>query len=164
MINWIKNKLRAWLKEMVELDEAMSRVGRAVKDVESDILYKTDVRFRDVESEVSRISGLSNQNKDKINSVRRSTNSMRSQLDDTSKAMSDVYKTVESVVSLGADIQPNSHHDRSWAVICVEGKMNIVKFLPLDHRDARDMLQYLRRFKTSKSVIDTPPFWNDFIL
>lgn len=162
MFKWIKLKLRAWLRYMIEIDEDMSRIARVMNDVERDILRKSDARFRELETEADRISKLSNRNKDKVNKTIQRMDSIMSQLSDTSKAMSDVYQTVESVVSIGADIQPDMNHDRSWAVVCVEGKMNIVKSLPLDYNNARDMLRYLNSFPTSKSVYDTPPYFKNF--
>lgn len=153
MVKWLKNKLRVWL--------GVKAIHSSVRNTYN-IVCEIDRRLNKLEEELDRVSGLSIQNKNKINSSMRVVDSMRSQLDDTSKAMSDVYKTVESVVSIGADVQPNSMEDKSWAVVCVEGKMNIVKFLPLNHKDAHSILQYLKQFPTSKSVYDTPPFWKDF--
>jgi hypothetical protein len=66
-----------------------------------------------------------------------------------------IHRTVENVVHIGTDVyQSNQGH--SWAVVCVEGKMNLVKFVPLDRRDARDILDFLKRFEAGRHCIDTP--------
>ena len=157
----IKNKLRIWLgieEDLINTSHTLSELHKSYSEKDKEIQLQID----QLEKELKRVVGLSNQNKDKIVSQFKRIDSMRSELHDTSKAMSDVYKTVESVVNIGADVRPDTQHDKSWAVVCVEGKMNIVKFLPLNHKDAHSMLQYLKSFPTSKSVYDTTPFWKDF--
>ena len=155
MCKWLKNKLRVWLG----IEDDNGRIDVTVKDIKEDILCKTDARFRKLEKDMAiGIDTLVRKSKE----IKFEVNSIQSQLDDTSKAISDVYQTVESVVSLGADIQPDMNHNKSWAVVCVEGKMNIVKFLPLNYKDADSMLKYLKSFPTSKSVYDTPPYFKNF--
>jgi hypothetical protein len=69
-----------------------------------------------------------------------------------------LHKTVENVVHIGTDVDynPNNH---SWAVVCVEGKMNLVKFISLsDKRDAMDILNFLKQFEAGKHCIDTPAY------
>ena len=79
-----------------------------------------------------------------------------------------INKTLQSVVSISADIVPNEYtRDRSWAVVCVEGKRgNIVKFIDLQGQDYRYMLDFLKQFECSRRVIDAPPgvmFTDSFI-
>jgi len=153
-MSWLKNKLRIWLD--IEKD-----LIQANKILVKKYIYQQN-KIDELEECLKNISELSNLNKNSINSIRKVQDSDHSLLESTSKAMNDVYQTVESVVSLGANVHPNAQYDKSWAVVCVEGKMNIVKFLPLNHRDARSMLDYLRSFPTSKSVYDTPSIWEGF--
>lgn len=49
-----------------------------------------------------------------------------------------------------------SPYGRSWAVICVEGNINIVKFIDLDTKDARDVLDFLKHFEAGRHCIDVP--------
>lgn len=70
----------------------------------------------------------------------------------------DIYtlnKTIKNIVSIGTDInlQPTNN---SWSVICIEGKINIVKFIDLNNNDARHILEYLKQFELGRHCIDTP--------
>ena len=67
-----------------------------------------------------------------------------------------LHDTIESVVHIGTDVQrfPNGGH--SWAVVCIEGKINLVKFVDLERRNARDVLQFLKQFEAGRHCIDSP--------
>ena len=69
-----------------------------------------------------------------------------------------LHNTVENVVHIGTNVCQTGkyNNERSWAVICVEGKMNLVKFVSLDARSVRDLLQYLKQFEAGRHCIDTP--------
>ena len=69
-----------------------------------------------------------------------------------------IHNTVESVVHIGTDVYPHpSNREHSWAVVCIEGKMNIVKFVDLvDRRNAMDILDFLKHFEAGRHCIDTP--------
>ena len=72
-----------------------------------------------------------------------------------------IHKTIENVVHIGTDVRENHYNDNhSWAVICIEGKMNLVKFVDLNRKDAREVLDFLRHFEAGRHCIDTP---NQFI-
>ena len=66
--------------------------------------------------------------------------------------------TLESVVSIGADIVPHeSDYSHSWAVVCVEGKINVVKFVSLKRADCRYIMDFLKQFDGSRRVVDSMP-------
>ena len=68
-----------------------------------------------------------------------------------------LHNTIKSVVSVGADIVPNAMNgDRSWAVICIEGNYNIVKFIDMHGTDYRYILNFLKQFEGSRMVVDAP--------
>ena len=46
--------------------------------------------------------------------------------------------------------------DHSWAVVCIKGHPEYVKFIPLSHKDARNVLDFLKRFRYSDRVVDSP--------
>ena len=50
------------------------------------------------------------------------------------------------------------HHsqDHSWAVVCIAGKPEYVKFIPLNYDTAKDVLRFLKQFEYSNKVIDSP--------
>lgn len=66
-----------------------------------------------------------------------------------------LHSTVENVVHIGTDVRHNTN-EHSWAVVCVEGKMNIVKFVSLERKDGIHMLDFLKQFEAGKHCIDTP--------
>jgi hypothetical protein len=71
------------------------------------------------------------------------------------ESVNTLHNTVENVVHIGTDVRVNER-ERSWSVICIEGKMNIVKFVDLDSRDARSILDFLKHFEAGRHCIDTP--------
>ncbi|MEK4006540.1 hypothetical protein [Paenibacillus sp. FSL H3-0333] len=65
-----------------------------------------------------------------------------------------LHNTLSNVVSMGSDITP--YEGNSWAVVCIEGNHNIVKFFDLSRQDGREMLRMLKSFEGGKYVNDTP--------
>jgi len=71
--------------------------------------------------------------------------------------MNILHNTIENVVHIGTDVRENySNREHSWAVICIEGKINIVKFIELDRKDGREILNFLKHFEAGRHCIDTP--------
>jgi hypothetical protein len=70
-----------------------------------------------------------------------------------------LHNTIRNVVSVGADVVPNIvNGERSWAVVCIEGNYNIVKFVDLHGADYRRILDFLKQYEGSRMVIDAPSF------
>lgn len=67
-----------------------------------------------------------------------------------------LHNTIRNVVSIGADVVHNMGNDRSWAVICIEGNYNVVKFVDLHGADYHSILNYLKQFEGSRMCIDAP--------
>ena len=59
----------------------------------------------------------------------------------------------ESVCNIGVDVHTTTD---SWAVVCIAGKKEYIDFVRLDHHDARDVVDFLKQFKRSKTIIDAP--------
>lgn len=74
----------------------------------------------------------------------------------------DCKKLMNSVCDVGVDVGFHGD-DHSWAVVCIQGKPEYVKFVPLGHNDARDVLHFLKRFQYSNRVIDSPFGYRDFV-
>jgi len=72
------------------------------------------------------------------------------------ESVNTLHNTVENVVHIGTDVRRNDY-GHSWAVICVEGKMNIVKFIDLDRKDAREIFDFLKHFEAGRHCIDAFP-------
>lgn len=64
-------------------------------------------------------------------------------------------KLLNQICDIGVDVGFNTE-EHSWAVICIAGHPEYVKFLPLTNRDARGVLDFLKQFQYSKQVIDSP--------
>lgn len=72
--------------------------------------------------------------------------------------LSDCHKLMNSVCDVGTDIGFKSS-DHSWAVICIHGKMDYVKFVDMSQRDIRSIADFLKNFEYSNRVIDSPLYY-----
>lgn len=77
------------------------------------------------------------------------------QLHSAEKEVEECRRLITQLVDIGVDVGFHSE-DHSWAVICIAGKQEYVKFLPLETRDARDVLRFLKQFEYSKRIVDSP--------
>lgn len=66
----------------------------------------------------------------------------------------------QSITNVGVDA--DYHGKNSWAVICIDGHPEYVKFVDLKGSEARDIENFLRRFEKSNVVVDSP-FRNSYI-
>jgi hypothetical protein len=72
--------------------------------------------------------------------------------------LEDCRKLMNSICDVGTDIGfKNSDH--SWAVICIHGKMDYVKFVDMNQRDIRSIADFLKNFEYSNRVIDSPLYY-----
>ncbi|UUV47029.1 hypothetical protein [Bacillus phage vB_BanS-Thrax5] len=44
----------------------------------------------------------------------------------------------------------------SWAVICIDGKPEYVRFISLSNREIREIHSYLRQFDRGSRIVDSP--------
>ena len=85
----------------------------------------------------------------------------RNQYSDAYRLANDCHQLMNSMMDVGADI--HLHSDHSWAVVCIKGHPEYVSFMPLSHRDAHDVLEFLKRFRYSNRVIDSPFAFRDMV-
>lgn len=102
-------------------------------------------------AEILRINQLEKQVEDSTNRLRLAS----IQLDNSEKEIEECRKLLTQFVDIGVDIGFHSD-DHSWAVICIAGKPEYVKFMPLAHKDAKCVLDFLKQFQYSRQVIDSP--------
>lgn len=69
--------------------------------------------------------------------------------------LSDCHKFMNSICDVGTDIGFRSD-DHSWAVICIHGKMDYVKFVDMRQKDIQSIVNFLRNFEYSNRVTDSP--------
>ena len=102
-------------------------------------------------SEMLRIKQLEKQ-------IEESTNRLRLasiQLGNSEKEIEECRRLLTQFVDIGVDVGFHSD-DHSWAVVCIAGKPEYVKFMPLVHKDAKCVLDFLKQFQYSRQVIDSP--------
>lgn len=75
--------------------------------------------------------------------------------ENTTKLADDCRKMMNEICDVGVDVgfRDNYH---SWAVVCIHGKMDFMKFVPLNHSDVREVARFLKQFEYSKRVVDSP--------
>lgn len=102
------------------------------------------------------------ENKRISNNIATVDNNTTSKFIALNKDINNLYKgygvlenTLKNVVSVGADVTYDKNS--SWAVVCIEGKCNVVKFFDLHGKYYDEMLRFLKQFESSRMCIDTPP-------
>ena len=65
------------------------------------------------------------------------------------------HKLLNSICDVGTDIGYKDV-DHSWAVICVHGKRDYVKFVDMNQADVRSINTFLKQFQYSNRVTDSP--------
>lgn len=60
----------------------------------------------------------------------------------------------DSLIDVGVDVHMHSPH--SWAVICISGKTEYVRFVDLGHKEIYEISKFIKRFEGNNVCIDTP--------
>ena len=69
--------------------------------------------------------------------------------------LSDCHKFMNSICDVGTDVGLYGN-DHSWAVICIHGKMDYVKFVDMSHNDILTISKFLKTFEYSNRITDSP--------
>lgn len=69
--------------------------------------------------------------------------------------LEDCRKFMNSICDIGTDVGFKSN-DHSWAVICIHGKVDYVKFIDMNQRDIMAIANFLKNFEYSNRVTDSP--------
>lgn len=96
--------------------------------------------------------------------INKSTHRLRcaaNQLNESEKEIEECRKLLTQILDVGVDI--GFRDDHSWAVVCIEGHPEYVKFMPLNHKDTRDIVNFLKQFQYSKQIIDSPFAFREMI-
>ena len=75
--------------------------------------------------------------------------------EDSKRELEECRKLLNQICDVGVDVG-FGEKEHSWAVVCIAGKSEYVKFIPLNRGDARQVIDFLKRFQYSKRVIDSP--------
>lgn len=113
---WIKNKLIKFLNidGLVELlDKHIDNNDNSFKDIRSLVYDLNDRTLKKVQQDISHFQ----------------------------QSVNTLHNTVENVVHIGTEVNYNCS-EKSWAVICIEGKINVVKFIDLDRKYIIEILDF----------------------
>lgn len=93
--------------------------------------------------------------KDRAEDVYRASERVRLSYQQSQRELEECRKLLTQFCEVGVDVG-FTDNEHSWAVICIAGKPEYVKFLPLTHKDAHGILNFLKQFQYSKQIIDSP--------
>jgi len=140
---WLRNKFREYL---------------GIDNLESNFInHETfnSIRFYDIEEDYeNKIQILE---KDILKRLQLINSYLSSDIKYCKEGIDTLHNTIENVVHIGTDVRENySNREHSWAVVCIEGKINIVKFVDLNRNDGKYVLEFLKQFEAGRHCIDTP--------
>ena len=72
-----------------------------------------------------------------------------------------IQKLVTPLFDIGTDI--GFHDNHSWAVVCIQGKPEYVKFVSLESKDAKEVMDFLKHYQRSNHIIDSPSAFRNII-
>lgn len=74
----------------------------------------------------------------------------------------EMKKMYNQITDVAVDV---GFHDleHSWAVVCVAGRPEYVKFIPLSGADTRTVMNFLRQFQYSQHIVDSPLRFKDMM-
>lgn len=67
----------------------------------------------------------------------------------------DCQKMMNSICDVGTDVGFYSD-DHSWAVICVHGKVDYVRFIDMRREDVMSIVKFLKNFEYANRITDSP--------
>lgn len=77
------------------------------------------------------------------------------QLCNAEKELNECRMMLTQLCDVGVDVGFHGE-EHSWAVICVAGRPEYVKFLPLSGDSTKEIISFLKRFQGSHQIIDSP--------
>jgi hypothetical protein len=93
-----------------------------------------------------------------VERARATTNKAQEMHDKSHILLEDCRKFMNSICDVGTDVGFRDT-DHSWAIICVHGKMDYVKFVDMSQRDIRSIADFLKNFEYSNRIIDSPLYY-----
>lgn len=92
---------------------------------------------------------------ERADDVYRASERARLSYQQAEREVEECRRLITQFIDVGVDVGFHGD-DHSWAVICIDGKTEYVKFLPLTGSTAREVLAFLKRFEYSNSITDSP--------
>ncbi len=92
------------------------------------------------------------------------THEAKANLIDAERNYVNAQDYLTKVFDVGIDVHMQvRNNEYSWAVVCVKGKPEYIKFIPLNHGETREVIEFLKRFGGSNRVVDCPFAWRQMI-
>lgn len=109
------------------------------------------------------IDALKNEIDESTTTLRFATNNCNEaarQCQISTKQNEEMKKMYNQITDVAVDV---GFHDseHSWAVVCISGRSEYVKFIPLSRADARTVMNFLRQFLYSQLIVDSPLRFKD---
>ena len=92
---------------------------------------------------------------ERADDVYRASERARLSYQQAEREVEECRRLITQFVDVGVDVGFHGD-DHSWAVICIAGKPEYVKFLPLTGNTAREVLAFLKHFEYSNCITDSP--------
>ena len=147
------NKIKRWLFKDI------------IKEFEAEIYYLKNI----IDNCIKYDDNISNKIEDHekvLSAHRKEMTRLHYNFEEAKRAYVSAKELLNSHLEIGIDIYPQSK--TSWAVICLDGKPEYLKFVALDNRNIKDIAMFLKQFEGSKNTIDSPfghkDMINDYIL
>lgn len=99
-----------------------------------------------------------------ISDLRNKLHNLDCRIDNYSRSAGDIERRVgyiEGLVDVGIDVSVVNHN--SWAIVCVGGKPEYVKFFIADTKELREVQQFIKKFSRNRTITDCPPFFRDML-
>ena len=82
-------------------------------------------------------------------------NEAKNEMNKSAKISDECRKTMNEICDIGVDIGFKDEY-HNWAVICIHGRTEFVKFIQLGQNDIYSVAKFLKQFEYSKHRIDSP--------
>lgn len=125
---------------------------KKIKDIIKQWLLKDELK------EIAKIKSFKTDYDYLVNISRRSLSLLNEAKDREEKSytlLDDCHKFMNSICDVGTDIGYRDV-DHSWAVICVHGTRDYIKFVDMRQSDIRSIVSFLKTFERANRVTDSP--------
>lgn len=120
-----------------------------------EILHSLSKNIAQLESDYNWLRSVAENSVDMFNSAKRDMNR-------STEIAEQCRKTMNSICDVGIDIGFRDDY-HNWAVVCIHGKTEFVKFVPLTQKDIMSVADFLKQFEYSKRRVDSPFGYKDII-
>lgn len=95
--------------------------------------------------------------KNDITNLKSDISTHKKTMSSQSKVIEEMQKRLDvlmNLVDVGMDVNLVRHG--SWAVVCLKGKSNYIKFAPIDETSINEMVAFLEKYNGANIIVDAP--------